>query len=604
MKVRSLVVVFAVGIVLLVTAVPHQGQWGWTEDWRAGSWEYWWEVHRDAYLFPHLNPVPPGGEGTIDSDHADSPSTLDAEEKIDLDEIGKTLRSILAGTDHADLVEACFVTLGRIGGMAGRSDPTLVPRLSSYLSDPRPEIAGAAVVAIVHADQAESVPVLLALTRDTEEGRRLAGAEVVPQRLRTFALYGLGVLARRSGDAELCGTVARIAGAWIDDEPLVTDPAAAAVITMGLTGEGGLGSLRDLLLRDDLPDGLEGHAMTSLAQIVSDRPPSDPDRQRVTRRLVDRLLKSEGIGVECTRSVVLGLGELGYAGYAAVDKEIRAALQGVVWASDDLQARGVALISLAHIGGRHGDDPEQGPIVRKIGDFLLHEAEGHDRDVRPWAILAVGILGHAIADSESGQELLPDLATRLITMLKGERPLETVATIALSLGLLSASEPEGFLRAVLENTDDGEIRGCIVIGLALAGARDAIPALWRTLEASRYRPDLLQHTAMALAILGDRAVAPYLNEALPDREEGATQWAVASAMGLVGDPRSASPLLTFLQRGDVSPRAKAFVVPALGTMVDRESWMQKTGLFDLVNYLVAPRSLDGRSSFEGFINHW
>jgi hypothetical protein len=64
---------------------------------------------------------------------------------------------------------------------------------------------------------------------------------------------------------------------------------------------------------------------------------------------------------------------------------MRAELQGVVRESDDLQARESALISLARIRGRHRDDPEHGPIVMKVADFLLHEAGRNPRVVRPWA---------------------------------------------------------------------------------------------------------------------------------------------------------------------------------------------------------------------------
>ena len=557
------------------------------------NWTFWWEKHRDPYL--DLGSL--RDEIPFRAAAGDSRATSEGEKgEIDLREVELALREALGATDDEDLVSNCLVALGRIDGQCPGRESALVPLLQTYLADPRAHVHESAVVALVHAERAECVTLMMALVEDAREGRRLVDAEVVPERMRAFAMYGLGVLARRSGDVEVRRAVVRTAAARLGDGAMVAEElAVAAVIATGLVGEGDFDLLFDLVIRADRSNKLGVHAITALAQLASPLSSSDPARRRVAELLIELLRGSsreiEDGSVECARSAALGLGALGGGGYAPIDKEIRSVLTHAAREDADLQTRGFALISLAQVGARYGGDPEHGPIVRGIVERLHHEAEQNHEYVQPWAVLAIGILGHALGESEIGGELRLESAGVLCAALtKEDRPV-IVAAQATALGLLGATDAAPLLLAKIEESTDTEAQGHIAIGLGLMGARDAIPSLLELVCESRWRFRRYAEASIALTMLGSASVVPHLSEELRIAEVLSTRANNMLALGQVGGPRAIPPLLTMLRREEAHRIAHGFAAGGLGMAIDPETWYQKTGLFDLLNYRAVPVTL-------------
>ena len=119
---------------------------------------------------------------------------------------------------------------------------------------------------------------------------------------------------------------------------------------------------------------------------------------------------------------------------------------------------------------------------------------------------------------------------------------------------------------------------------------------------SRYRPELLRQSAMALGLLGDKDIGLQLAAMLKDARSLASQAAIATALGFIGDRRSIEPLLALLTDENVSERARAFAAVALGNVADKEMlpWNSKIGFG--INYRAAPATLFDPGSGTGILD--
>ena len=106
------------------------------------------------------------------------------------------------------------------------------------------------------------------------------------------------------------------------------------------------------------------------------------------------------------------------------------------------------------------------------------------------------------------------------------------------------------------------------------------------------RPELLRHGAVALGMLGDKAVAELLQTMLVEGSQNlATMSAVASALGLVGDRRHIVPLVETMSDESLTDLSRAFAGVALGGVADKESLPWNSILAAHGNYRAAVETL-------------
>ena len=90
----------------------------------------------------------------------------------------------------------------------------------------------------------------------------------------------------------------------------------------------------------------------------------------------------------------------------------------------------------------------------------------------------------------------------------------------------------------------------------------------------------MRQAAIGLGLMGDTTLVPDLLVMLGQAKTLASQAAVASALGFIGDARSIDPLVAMLQRKEISETARGFAAVALGIVADKESlpWSAKVSI--------------------------
>jgi hypothetical protein len=168
-----------------------------------GTWQRWWETHREPLVREKTGPVAPvtGSDefhlGTRREAPPAPPFAITADDRRD--RIVPALLQLLASENHRDVQTACLMALAKIGldGAGTTLESVFLPRLSRDDL----EVRETAALALGIAGRAAAVAPLLALLLDEPDGRKLVGAGAVPDRMRAFAAYGLALLARRRGGA-------------------------------------------------------------------------------------------------------------------------------------------------------------------------------------------------------------------------------------------------------------------------------------------------------------------------------------------------------------------------------------------------------------------
>lgn len=169
--------------------------------------EYWWEWNRDALLAKpptaperkvlHADDGGPADDGDRRrGGRAIRPTRAEITNEV-VPPLLHTLQTARWHSEERDLVRACLVALARIDAVP--DDISLLPVLAEHLrSDDvlvRATAALALGIAAIPGDEARDLLIDLAL--DTPNGQAACGRPV-DDRTRTFALYGLGLVAGRS----------------------------------------------------------------------------------------------------------------------------------------------------------------------------------------------------------------------------------------------------------------------------------------------------------------------------------------------------------------------------------------------------------------------
>jgi HEAT repeat protein len=186
---------------------------------------------------------------------------------------------------------------------------------------------------------------------------------------------------------------------------------------------------------------------------------------------------------------------------------------------------------------------------------------------------------------------MTDMSEALRAALKEEKDKSRLAAYAIGTGILGDIESQEILLKKLGEVTDDEARGYIAIALGLMGTRSAVEPIQSIITESKYRPNLLKQAAIGLGLLGDKDLVPNLIQMLADAKGLATQAAISSALGFIGDARSIDPLVGMLLNKDLTERARGFAAVALGIVADKETLPWNTKIAIDLNYRASTQTL-------------
>ncbi|MBL8863155.1 MAG: hypothetical protein JNK02_14255 [Planctomycetes bacterium] len=570
------------------------------------SWELWWIYNRHAWLDlkARVDARAPAtlGDG-LDSAEARLAAGIDA------------ALAALGRESQRDLVSSLLVALARAAddGSAARARECAA-RIAPFVANPDQEIGETAAAALGILRVPAAVGDLASLLHDDARGRELARGRV-STRTRAFAAYGLALAAARSERAELASFAAHhLARALAESRRSPSaDLQAACVIALGVVPVRDVGpeetlksaagtevsrsraaqaaALLGVLEDAERPAVVRAHAPDALARVAQGA--SEALRSEIARELV-RVLEREGredSGV--VRGAVLGLGRLADCDADAADQRMRAALVRAL-ASGDALARLLAQTSLALVAGRRGRADDPTAVQTQVGELLLERlVRGKSRE-RAWAAIALGVLERGRA--ATGTSPSPAARAALRRALSEANATDQIGALAIGIGLAGdRGAAQGLLKR-LADVQDPVARGYLAGGLGLLGADEAVEPLRALLAKSRFQPELLRESAIALALIGDPGVEGLLLEELKSARSLSSQAGLARAIGFAGTLETATPLASMLADTSLTSGARAFSAVALGMVLDRERLPWNAFLSIGVNYASAPASLSDGSA--------
>jgi HEAT repeat protein len=589
-------------------------------------WTFWWEFNKEPYLnlksHIHSGDVQTGSDGFFlgRGEKQQGKDSLRPTEDQIRQKVVPALKNALENESNNDILTGCLIALAKIGDTKSEEGTSeFEPIISAFLADGVQEVSETAAVALGILANDRSVQTLADLLFDTPEGRKAVKAGEVKTRTRAFAAYGLGLIgARTTDEATRLDVVNRLVTAIRDDSTKTRDLKVACLISIGLvpletftppdvadgTAEedvpaitcrvAQLDYLLEYMTNEDNRYLVRAHAPTALGRLLAGLPPEifDEYKPRVARALIERMSKKAGDKVEVVQSAILALGLIGDADNDSIDKEIRKALAAVPKEVKKPQARYFGMIAMAKVGGTPGSGQGIEDGIKEANKFLLDRlVKGKSQDPA-WAGLAIGVMGRMLGDAQVTSASINDMTAALRDSLRSEKSAEKVGAFALGAGILGDIEATDAMLDRLAKISDAEARGYIAVGLGLMNAREAIEPIQKIVESSKYRPALLQQTAIALGLLGDKELVPKLIDMLGDAKGLATQAAISSALGFIGDQRSIDPLVGMLENDDITTSARGFAAVALGIVADKETlpWNSKIAV-DL-NYRASTTTLN------------
>jgi len=495
------------------------------------AWRYWWEYNREHLLglrkLIRSRIVLTGGAA------ADPLGTRRAE-------VLATLREIADTEDERTVRASALIALGRAGGdedarrfidtLSRESEPTDVREAAA--------VGLAILPPITDADARDRVRTTLVHVLQNPASLR--------GRPRGLVLCAIGLRAR-SDDRLRMDLVVRAEETGLPEG----EEAANLAFACGLAGDP---ISLPLLVRaarkaemggKDLTDAERSHAVNALGRAAGGGGLDD----------LCAVLRSRRSGVESKRAAALALGRIlrdSPPEDAAQDRAGRA-LRECFEKENDTVLRGFAAVALGC-----ARPPRSLPMLMEAIDH------GGNAAVKPYCALALGLGARTLGDDE---------AKRIGTFLKNELEkashMELGSALSLGLGLArTAGAEEWLLERLQRERLPAPARGTAAqaIGLLDAVSPEAAAALN---EAARTgTPGVLEDAALALGLLGHRAIARDLAAELPRVGSAQAQARLMLALSYLAHIETVEPLLNALRDKSVRPTAREFAAVALGILGD------------------------------------
>lgn len=571
------------------------------------TWDLWWHFHKEEFLRlkERLYEGPRSGDtlerGDLLGGQLSAGLRPNAQQL--LEQVAPALRDVLERESNNELVTSTLLAEGRIGELPGaQAEARFAARMIVRLRDPNQEVAETAALALGVLGSESELGLLEGLLRDDENGRKAANQREVPMRTRSFAAYGLGILSQHLHSNRARQLIARaLTDVLARTEGVPSDTQVACVIALGLTplelereesaSAAWISRQTELRFLLRLFEGretrpvLRAHAATALSALAAE---ASPEAKEAVAEALAATLRRETTEGPVRESCLIALGRLGDDDQDPIDKRIRAELRRALLAGS-LAEHAFALMSLSETSTRQGTGSEPGSSVAEVREVLLDElARGKSR-TRSWAMLALGVQEFRLRRA-GGPSSAPVREALRKNFAEASNPDELCAC-ALALGLAADGEASKAIGERLEKGGDEALRGYLALAMGLAGNVEAAPALRAVAAEARFRPFLLLQSAMALALLGDKSLAPELANALRTAEGQASQSWIAQALGKVGDSRTLPTLVTMLRDPALGAPARGSVASALGIVCDKDELPWNHALTSMVNWRAASSTL-------------
>lgn len=586
-------------------------------------WSHWWNLERDRFLWAperlRQPPVARSGDGKL------APRLQLPSDETAMVRVLPILLNALAKEKNGDIQTATLIALGRIGSRAGAPRrAAIVQAIQSRLTSSVQEISETAVLSLGILGHEGAAETLLAILGDTEEGRKLMGKERVRTRAQAFAAFGLGLLADQVDSPDLHQRIALGLMDALESKEMREDIHVASLIALGLcpvpmtphvpsadlrkhrnieSAVSRSGQLSWLVRRLTGPaarlhsSAAQAHGFVALGRLANGA--WTGSRAKAMDALMEAAT-SKGSDKQMRAAAWIGLGRVATASSEPGDEAVLKGLAKGMLLGQPVERR-FAAISLAQAASRvpaEGVPFDGYAVPRKALLLRLGSAPSQDE---PWIAMALAINAHAL--HHAGIPATGNTARALADRLRKERGTSQIGAFAIAVALshVGAGKREAELSKSLlmekfKRTQDPTARGQIVLALGMLGTLEARQELQDLLRNSRFEPELLWSSAVALWLLEEPTLTDILIRTLVDADAASTRAAAAAALGRVGDERAVGPLLELIQDEAAPAGARAFGIVGLGILCDDSRRPWKTPMVHAMPYFALTGTLQGEGA--------
>ena len=551
----------------------------------SNSWELWWAFNRERYIPRHsimmteqLSGAPGfyAGRGKNVEGLDRGPILSEQARQEILPILAAALRD-----DSSEVVDSAAVAIAR-ATQASAAGPFL-GLIRSVLDHPERTPREAAVLGLGILGNEHATADLIAILHDTPEGRKLFGSpESIDVFHRGLAALALGFLDKPEATAALY----QIAQSPLTDRELAT----AAVLALGMHKNSAASIVPNLAKLWDNP--MFDREVKAQIPIAIQRLPGSSARALMIR-FVETLADKKAPN-SLRRSCAIALGNLARPD----DREVLAALFAAMNGDTDALVRSFACMAVGRIAESHGvlNDPEStGEIYYDMHRNLLRLVFSRKhKTLQPFAAISLSLMlrGRGVAELPSeGTTLAQVASTKLLDALQAETDPSVQGALGIALGLIGEGQFASELHARMLATANRAVQGNLAIAVGLLQYSEAIPDLRQLLDdrgtSQSYRLDI----ARALGLLHDVEFQNELITMLETAKDLPSAAAASKALGLVGDKRSAQPLLTLVTDREQTQMRRAFAVVALGILAEKTPYPWNIQYSIDANYSLPNRSL-------------
>ncbi len=557
------------------------------------QWQFWWEFNKDPFLnLKHALHEGAVVSGSDDFDlgrgkRKDAVSTL-APSISDKKNATEALKWGLDDKDsNRDIISSCMVALAKIG-----LDKDILPLFKAHLPDKDQEQSETAAVAMGIANLPEAVPDLLELAKDSQVGRKIVENDRVPFRTRSFACYGLGLIAYSSKDNKLKAKIYEAMHALVADESMSNrDIKIAALNAIRLlrpnteSEEGktlhqkAVEFLSAYMMKKKGNQQIQSHAVTALAALVGRGDRFDP--KGTYKAMILEILKDRRKRTWMDQSAVLALGEMA----TPEDEEISKALQEYFKRGRDEQAKNFCGIALGQIGGAKNRDFLVTTLRKKRTKSIS----------KPWLALGIAVEDYNMRQKDPNYAGSAAAREAILREFKSMRNNLFAAGLAIAMGILRYQDAgPDILDRLLRYKNQDQPAGYFAVALGLMNYKEAKNDINDIVEGALRRDILLTQGSIALGLLGDKTIGGKLIERMKSRANVvAVQSALAQAIGFIGDKNSVRPLIEMLHDKSYRDIPRAFAAVALGLVCDKEEFPWNSKIAVGANYRANVETLTG-----------
>lgn len=569
------------------------------------TWQHWWDFNQDRHLpFEVSHAVQTGSDDFFLGATRKAAVPAGAVDAARVrDEVLPALRRAV-DSGLRDVTANSLIALARIG--LDHPDWTVTDVIAARLGDEDQRVRETAALALglaAHTDGRRRLQ-LVSILRDNAAGRALVGREV-SDRTRSFAAYGLGLLASRTDKSATKRAVFEALAGVLQDESIVArDVRIAALQAIGLLDidrksyRGArlaaevLATLEAFFAKDRGvgEQQVQAHCPTAIARMLGR---DDPGAERHKERFA-AILEGKGFDGRKSRrkvqhavaqSCALALGQLvrpDEDGDVAQNRDVRfSEVLRATWKTHkDAQTRNFAVLALGQIGGAENRA------------FLLKAVDRASRNIeQPWCALALGLCAEQRQRETGAVDTF--VAETLMRCFERAKNPEAVGALAIALGLSGSDASRAKLaKALSRNVGKDVAPAAICQALSMLDAGASQVELRKALDKCDRRPELYEEATRALGRLGDDEIAEALLQRLVRGEANyGMQLALATALADVGGAAQVAPLVDIVADASRSAVTRAGAARALGGIVDRKPTRWNTLLRENANYRAAVATL-------------